>query len=72
MKTHLTRTLVASLVCVVSTFAAEAETAAKAAYAEIGKEGDEISPGFSHQLVREEVTVAENDTEDAAGSGHGG
>jgi hypothetical protein len=39
--------------------------------AEFGKECDEVGAGFGDEFVGEEIAVADNDTEDGAGSGHG-
>ena len=38
--------------------------------AEFGEQFDEVGAGFADELVGEEITVADNDTEDGAGSGH--
>jgi hypothetical protein len=39
--------------------------------AEFGKECDEVGAGFGDEFVGEEIAVADDDTEDGAGSGHG-
>jgi hypothetical protein len=39
--------------------------------AEVGKKGEEIGPSFSDQLVGKEVSVADDDTKNGAGSRHG-